>query len=149
MAKETIVNEDVALDSEIIPRRNYLVWFLWILVVLSSGTAIYFYKKSNTNAAGAQSSQAEIKALVAQVGQLILLPTGEDPTVATVVDPQLLKDQAFFANASKGDKVLIYAGAKRAILYNPAQHKVINVAPVDLGTPPSTTAQPGSAPKSK
>ena len=123
------------------PRRNYPVWVLSILLVLSSGTAFYYYQKSlgASGAAANQASQAEIKALVAQVGRLILLPTGEDPTVASVVDPDLLKNQAFFANATKGNKVLIYQNAKRAILYDPATNKIINVAPVDI----SSSAQPG------
>ena len=78
-------------------------------------------------------SQEEVKKVVAQVGKLILLPEGETPTIATVSDPSALKNQAFFADAKKGDKVLIYTNAKKAILYDPVIKKIINVAPVNTG----------------
>lgn len=51
------------------------------------------------------------------------------------MDPEKLRDQPFFANAQRGDKVLIYANAKKAILYNPPSNKIIEVAPVNIGNP--------------
>jgi hypothetical protein len=67
------------------------------------------------------------------VGLLIVLPKNETPTIATVSDPSVLKNQAFFVDAKKGDKVLIYTNAKKAILYDPVIKKIINVAPVNTG----------------
>ena len=63
-----------------------------------------------------------------------MLPTGETPTIATVTDASKLKDQAFFTNAVTGDKVLIYTNAKKAFLYRPSTNKIINIAPVNLGS---------------
>ncbi len=88
-------------------------------------------------------AQKEVEALVAKVGKLVVLPAEEVPTVATVSDPEALKDQTFFATAQKGDKVLIYAQAKKAILYSVTMNKVIDVAPLNIGnqkavTPPKT-----------
>lgn len=40
--------------------------------------------------------QQETADLVAAVSKLIVLPDGEEPTVATVSDPEKLKDQPFF-----------------------------------------------------
>jgi len=37
-------NKDTQLDSAAAPRRNYLAWFLTLLVVISSGTAFYLSK---------------------------------------------------------------------------------------------------------
>ncbi len=73
----------------------------------------------------------ENAALVAEVGRLIELPTDETPTIATVQDPTQLQDQPFFAHAKAGDKVLLYANAKKAILYDPVEHKIVEVAPID------------------
>ncbi len=78
-------------------------------------------------------SQSEIDALVAHVGTLVLLPKGEEPTVATVTDLDALKGEAFFSNAVLGDKVLMYPKAQQAVLYDPQQDKVIEMAPLTVG----------------
>lgn len=78
-------------------------------------------------------AKAEADAVVRQVARHMVLPDGETPTVATVSDPSKLKDQRFFANAKKGDKVLIYSGAQKAILYDPQADRIIEVAPVNIG----------------
>jgi len=108
-----------------------------IIAVLVAG---YFYKqfsdlKKNPNMV----AEREVASLVAKVSRLALLPEGETPTVATVSDPEALKDQAFFAQAVKGDKVLIYAQAKKAILYSVSMNKIIEVAPLNIGNAKSVT----------
>lgn len=78
-------------------------------------------------------AQQEMLTIVGEVGKLMVLPEGETPTIATVTDPEKLSGQAFFANASSGDKVLLYTNAKKAILYSPSQGKILEVAPINLG----------------
>ena len=78
-------------------------------------------------------AQKEVADLVVKIGALILLPEGETPTLATVSDPEALRDQAFFANAKEGDKVLIYTTSKKAILYSVSTNKIVNVAPLNIG----------------
>jgi hypothetical protein len=89
-----------------------------------------------------KASQDEVKTLVARVGQLIVLPTDEEPTVATVADPEKLKDQTFFAQAKKGYRVLIYTKARKAILYDPVANRIIEVAPVNIGNAQPVPAEP-------
>lgn len=79
----------------------------------------------------------ENQQLVTQVGKLIILPTDEQPTIATVTDLSKLKDQPFFAQAQLGDKVLIYSRAKKAILFRPSTNKIVELAPLN-----TQTAQP-------
>ncbi|HSW78826.1 MAG TPA: hypothetical protein VLF88_02310, partial [Candidatus Babeliales bacterium] len=86
-------------------------------------------------------AQQEQQQLVAKVSTLTVLPAGETPTVATVTDITKLKDQPFFANAQNGDKVLIYTKAKKAYLYRPSTGKIINIAPVNIGSGNTTTTQ--------
>lgn len=115
-----------------------------IIAVLAVVLAVYFYLqvrdlKKNPNVV----AQQEVTSLVAKVGRLVVLPEGETPTVATVSDPEALKDQVFFKNAVKGDKVLIYAESKKAFLYSVSLDKIIDVAPLNIGnqkavTPPAT-----------
>ena len=123
-----------------------LVVLMILLLVSLAGNGVlgklYWDVKNDPQLA----AQTELNKLVAEVGALISLPEGEDPTIATVTDPEKLKDQAFFAQAKAGDKVLLYTNAKKAILYSPTDHKIIEVAPISLGqeggtttTPPATT----------
>jgi len=110
---------------------------LGALVVVFAGTSAVFYKqvrelKTNPQKAG----QEENEKLIASVGKLVLLPEGEAPTIATVTDAEKLKsEQAFFAKAIAGDKVLIYTRALKAIMYRPSENKIIEVAPLVIGNP--------------
>jgi hypothetical protein len=111
-----------------------MVLIIFVLLIGASGAAAYFYKqydsvKNNPNKVASD----EVAQVTDEVGKLMVLPTDEQPTLATVTDPSKLKDQPFFANAKEGYKVLIYAKAKKAILYSPEDNKIVDVAPVNLG----------------
>src|SRR3989344_3462641 len=104
---------------------------LAIILVVVLGVAIWFF----FNGPGVRLSEEELALkeaveLQARVGKLIVLPNNEIPTVATVTDPALLANQPFFSGTKAGDKVLIYAEAKKAILYDPELNKIINVSPL-------------------
>ena len=81
---------------------------------------------------GTAQAQAEANALVAKVSKLMDLPTDETPTIATVTDVSIVKDQPFFAKAQNGDKVLIYQKAGKAILYRESENKIIEVGAVNF-----------------
>jgi NADH:ubiquinone oxidoreductase subunit 5 (subunit L)/multisubunit Na+/H+ antiporter MnhA subunit len=118
-----------------------------LLLIAAMSTAVYFYREYlKFKQTPQQSSQAEADKTIAEVGQLMVLPQDETPTVATVSDPVALHDQPFFAHASVGDKVLIYTKAERAILYSPTQHKIIEVAPISLS---DSTPQPAPGTSTK
>jgi flagellar basal body-associated protein FliL len=119
-------------------RRIKIIWtsLLVILLVALLAAGYFGYQwwslKNNPSSASTQEAAAVIRA----VGHLIVLPKDEEPTVATVSDPKLLQQQAFFAQAKKGDKVLIYAKAKKVILYDPINKKIVDVAPLNIGDTP-------------
>lgn len=120
---------------------------LLVLVLITAGTSFYFfnqYRQSQERIRLLENPQEaariESAKLTDAVGKLITLPSDETPTVATVTDKERLKDQSFFANAENGDKVLIYTQAKKAILYRPSTNKIIDVAPVNIGTASATPA---------
>ncbi len=91
------------------------------------------------------SNAEEAKKLVAKIGQYMELPSSSMPTLATVTDIEKLKNQAFFARAANGDKVLIYADQKKAILYRPSNNKIIDVAPL-VTSQNDMTGTPSSEP---
>lgn len=111
-----------------------------IVAIVAVVLAGYFYSQVRELKLDPQvAAQKEAAKLTERVGKLILLPEEEVPTVATVSDIEALKDQLFFAKAQIGDKVLIYTEAKTAILYSVALDKVINVAPLNIGTQKAVT----------
>lgn len=112
--------------------KRYFSLIMIFLVLILAGTSVYFYRKAKNDPNAA--TQAEVKSLVSKVGKLMVLPGGETPTIATVSDPEALSDQTFFVDAKKGDKVLIYSGARKAILYSPDFDKIINIAPLNTGS---------------
>ena len=120
-------------------KQQLFIWVPVIVAVLALGTAFYFYTKLQAAQNPQAVAQKELQAVIAKVGKLIVLPENETPTLATVSDPEKLQGQAFFANAKKGDQVLIYTNAKKAILYDPSQNKIVEVAPVNTGTQPDAT----------
>ena len=111
-----------------------------VILVLGGGGYLY-YRQTQANNNPQSVVEQEVKKIVSEVGKLIDLPTGEDPTLATVTDITKLKDQPFFTKAKNGDKVLIYTNAKKAILYDPILKKVLDVAPINIGTSSATPAQ--------
>lgn len=118
---------------------------LTVIIIIGAGFFIYSNFKSNKsqgNQIDQKAAQEEVKKLVSEVGKFIDLPTGENPTVATITDITKLKDQPFFARAKNGDKVLIYTNARKAILYDPQAKKVIDIAPINIGSQSAQAASP-------
>ena len=81
-----------------------VIWYFWPLPMFS-----IVEKKSN-------SQSGDPSELIAEVGKLVILPTDEEPTIATVTDLTELQKQEFFRQAKIGDKVIIYVKAGKAIL---------------------------------
>ncbi|MFC1649695.1 LytR C-terminal domain-containing protein [Patescibacteria group bacterium] len=77
-------------------------------------------------------AREEAVAIVEEVGKLIDLPEGEDPTIATVSDVDKVRSQPFFTNAQNGDKVIIYPDSRKAILYRPSTGKIIEIGSINI-----------------
>ncbi len=153
--------------SATIPRKLLFALTVLVLLIIIAVVAavafrgqvagIFFSKKAGlaqtpSNPAVLGKQQALADQYVAEIGKLTALPTDEKPTVATVTDVEKLrKTQPFFNDAQNGDVVLIYS--KKAILYDPQKHVIVDIAPVNLISPspsqsplatplPSATALP-------
>ncbi|MDD5290949.1 MAG: hypothetical protein PHZ04_02425 [Patescibacteria group bacterium] len=118
-----------------------IIFGIIFIAVIAFG-AWSFVQYQNTNAQLKQLSTVEGQQAVAQketqdllnkVGQFIILPKGETPIVATITDPdKLAAGQAFYQGSIKGDKVLVYNKAKKAIIYSPSRNVLVNVGPAFL-----------------
>jgi hypothetical protein len=109
---------------------------LVLALLLTGGIGLYLYLTTGNIVPGRTSGEQEATRVVAAVGKHLYLPEGEEPTVATVTDLAPLAGQPFFAKAQVGHKVLIYTQSAKAILYDPVADKIVEVAPLNLGTTP-------------
>ena len=112
-----------------------------VLIILIGGYAgtYYFYKKYHSVKENPEAATTEENAqLVREVSKIMVLPTDEIPTVATVLDKSKVNSQPFFEKAENGDKLLAYVKKKQAILYRPSTHKIIEVAPIYPNSEPSS-----------
>ena len=130
-----------------ITKRVFLIGSI-VVLVLFAGVAtyagIYFYRqyqkadyalKNPTEAA-----KKEVEDIKKKVSTLMLTPA-EEPTVATISEVEKLQAQPFFTNAQNGDKVLMYKSAKKAILYRPSAHIIVEVAPLEISDTANQTDQ--------
>lgn len=122
-------NKKVAFSLWLLAFVILLIGFVWALVN-------YYQTKSqleklSTPAGQQELAKQETEAIVAKVKKLIVLPTNEQPTIATITDAaSIAKEQPFYQNAHNGDKVLIYVQAKKAIIYDAVNDILVNVGPV-------------------
>lgn len=127
--------------------KKYAFPILIALVIIASGLAYYFRVQLVQLKANPQKiAQEEVAQVVGRISQIMVLPD-EQPTLATVADPEKLKDQPFFINAKIGDKVLFYTNARKAVLYDPVANKIVEVAPINFGNNAPAAPAPAPAPK--
>jgi len=111
-----------------------LVIILSLIVVLLAGaltaSIILLNKEKNKSINPTELATAEQERIKEAVGKLIILDDSTEPTIATLVDTEKLKQEnsEFYKNAKNGDKLLIYPD--RAILFDEEKNIIVNVAPI-------------------
>lgn len=108
--------------------------FVWLVAMTVGLSFIYWYGVRSEVKDPNRAAQEETIKLLAEISKIIVLPNNEIPVIATVNDPVKLTNQPFFTKAKAGDKVLIYPNNRKAILYNPVDKKIIEVAPLSMGS---------------
>ncbi len=127
--------------------KNIIIAVMVVVLLGLGGTAAYFYMQYQQSQEKLNNPEKvdkeETQSLIDRMSKLITLPESNldegEPTLATVLDKEKLKEQEFFASAENGDKMLIYTKAQKAYLYRPSTGIIINVAPVNLGANLPTT----------
>ncbi len=123
--------------------RKKKLFYILLILILTVVPTIYFYsqnKNTEKKLNNLQQKSDDLNTVLGQVGKLVLLPTGEQPILATVSDLSKIQGQPFFTHAQNGDKVLIYKKTRKAILYRPSINKIIEIAPVNIDN--NATSQP-------
>ncbi|MCX6766570.1 MAG: hypothetical protein NT170_02205 [Candidatus Moranbacteria bacterium] len=129
------------------PVKNLLLIAAALLLIIF--LAVYFLLAYGKNQSDPNLAiQKETKELTDHIGRFMELPTGEQPTLATVTDQDKLKGQDFFAHAQNGDKLLVWPVARKAILFRPSTGKIIEVSNLVSGaagqSQPSTDMVPST-----
>jgi len=104
-----------------------------VVVALGSFGGTTVVDNSANNTLTQEEAEKEIEDLLTRVGKHILLPEGEMPLVATVIDASaLVAEQPFYSGAQDNDRLIIYGEALKAIIYSPERDIVINVGPIQF-----------------
>lgn len=109
-----------------------LMILVGVVAIVGLASTLLLWQKLEKASVTLPDSDAEIAALVEEVGKYILLPENETPTLITVESLEQVKGQPFFINALIGDKVLIYKENAKAVMWRPATKKIIEVAQINL-----------------
>jgi hypothetical protein len=115
---------------------NILLSIVGVVVVAGIVVGIVLFLHSRQ---GKQADVAQGQGIIQKVSKIYVLPN-EEPVVAQIKDKnKLAKGQTFDGKAQTGDYVLLYSGAKIALLYRDSIHKLVSVTPISAqsaGQPP-------------
>ncbi|MGH9857147.1 MAG: hypothetical protein ACRD4B_04810, partial [Acidobacteriota bacterium] len=154
--EEAPVAKVTETSSKTKSRKKLVLSLVVALVLIGAAVGVGFLYKAYTDQKEradrltnpTEAAKEETRLLIEKVGSLTELPNDE-PTIATVRDVTKLQDQSFFQNAQNGDKVLIFTQAKKAVLYRPSTEKIIEIAPVNLGSGEAQGTETESKPKTE
>ncbi len=123
-------------------KSKKILSILIIIVIVVLGYAIFKkFNPTNSSAVEGQLSDKEIKVLVDKVSKLINVPE-ETPVIATIIKAdQLIVEQRFYVGSKDGDYLMVFPKAQKAIIYRESENKLINVGPIIVDQP-ATTTQP-------
>lgn len=126
-----------------ISKQTILAGIAVVYMAASTFAAVRFYDLYKTYEAKVpvsdKEAEKETTMLVTQLKKIMEVPN-ETPVVATVKDKEALKSQqAFFAQAENGDKLIVFQTARKAVLFRPSVGKIVESGPL-ITTP--TQQQP-------
>lgn len=130
-----------------------ILFIITLALILLAAVATFIYRQINLHKNPVDPNMEEyFKAkqkadeLSTTVSKFVTVPKDETPDVATVTNVEELQNQDFFKEAQNGDKILIYAKHKLAVLYRPSENRVITIAPVLYNQlSPSPSASPSAS----
>lgn len=125
------------MDAESTNRTKLSVKTVLTIVVIAllAGVAAFFYldaqnAKQQTPEATQARNQEETERVVSGLGQILLLNSEAEPTVARVEDPSKLQEsnRDFYKDVQVDDYLVLYP--QRAVIYRESENRIINIAPI-------------------
>ncbi len=119
-------------------KKTYLLYIGGLVIAAALTFGIYgMYRSSQLSHQLAQLSQdpttgekltkEDERKIVAKVNTLVVLPTGEEPTIAIVTDKEKLENRQLFPQVDNGDRLLFYPKGGIVVIYRPVLQKVIDI----------------------
>jgi len=120
-------------------KSKKILALLIIIVIALLGFAIFNKFNPTEKVPEGQLSDKQIKVLVNKVSKLINVPE-ETPVIATIIKAdQLIAEQKFYAGSKDGDYLMVFPQAQKAIIYRENEDRLINVGPIIVDQPTTTT----------
>ena len=110
-------------------KKLTIVLFI-LLAILLAGCGFLYMRYQQALAKQPKTDAERIAQITSRLDSAVELPN-EQPTIATVGDVKKLAEPQLAARAKTGDELLVYAQAKRVILYRPSEQKVIDMFRVE------------------
>lgn len=134
-----------------LPKLRSVILLLLLVALIAVSAFLYLkyqetqkqVEKLSTIQGQQELNKTQVNQLLGEMRSIIVLPKGEDPVVATIVDIKQLKDKEFYKDAKNGDRVVVFSNAKKAYIYRPETKTIVNVGAfqVDNSQTPQTTTQ--------
>lgn len=132
---------------------NALLLLLLVLAIAAFAWSFWSYQSVKQEVAVLKDPQLASKlneqqtaALLEKVGKLLVLPNEKNPVVAVINDVETLAStQDFYAGASNGNKLIIYQGSRKAIIFDEEKNIVVNVGPIFFNNSDGQTTEPAPA----
>jgi hypothetical protein len=121
-----------------------LIACIVIIVALLALVGYLLLSKSDSGSSGSKNDdKKESGRVVKEIGELYIVPTEEEPTVAAIKDKSKLSKQDFFKDAQNGDYLVVYSKAGLALIYRESVDKLVNAGPINANATQSTDQTSG------
>jgi hypothetical protein len=118
--------------------RRFAFGMLSIVAVLALAASAFLFTKYQ--AALKNNPTREREQILAAISQVVALPQ-ETPGFSTVIDASKLTNPTLKARAKNGDLLIIYAKAKRLVIYRPPASKVVDMLTIQTSQPVAGTTE--------
>jgi hypothetical protein len=121
-----------------------------VLVILVAGGGYYAWQSNAAKgglanlSASSKLTDSQVSELVSRISKFLVVPNNENPSVVVIKDAaQLAAQQSFYKDAKDGDVLIVYS--TRAIIYDIANNKLVNVGPIVRNDTPPAESPTASA----
>ena len=98
---------------------------MFLCILLALYLLVLFYRSAEESYSRAQEQSRSGTTILQKLGKHMILPSVQ-PTIATVVDPNPLKQKSsFFSKAKKGDSIIIYPD--KVIIFDANTEKIVDI----------------------